>query len=341
MTADRLSHAFPDPALARVVDDAFGLVGATPLVRVNVLTEGFDAEVWVKLDHHNLGGSSKDRIGVNIVREAIAAGDLKPGDRIIDFGAGNTAIGYALAGIATGHPVTAVVGPDIAPQKVALLKLLGVDIIPGRPDVERDDPEHWAVIAQRYEDEDPSTWWARQESTSPNPAAHVLSTGPEIWHQTDGRVTHFVAALATGGTASGTGRYLKGRNPAVQVIGTAFAETPNGKGENNLARYVAGEKDLEKDWTANVDGDVLDRFEARRKADVIDFGWHVARTEGLVLGLSSVLSLRVALDAAASAPAGSVFVVFSADSGRDYLAREYDADWLRANDLGHIADRYA
>ncbi|WOF23162.1 pyridoxal-phosphate dependent enzyme [Microbacterium betulae] len=339
MTA--LPPAFPDPSLARVYGDAFELVGNTPLVRVNRIAAGLPAEVYVKLDQHNLGGSSKDRIGINIVREAIASGDLKPGDRIIDFGAGNTAIGYALAGIATGHPVTAVAAPTLSPAKASLLRLLGADIVPGRPDVPKDDPEHWGVIAARYENEDPGTWWARQESNDTNPAAHALSTGPEIWEQTDGRVTHFVAALATGGTATGTGRYLKGRNPEVTVIGTAFDDTPVGRGENNLARAVAGEDGLEEDWSPNIDVQVLDRLELREKAEIIAFGWHVARTEGLVLGPSSILSLQVALELAAQAPEGSVVVSFSADSGRDYLQREYDPAWLRENELGHVADRVA
>lgn len=336
-----LPGGFPDPARAVVAADALDLVGATPLVRVNRLAPDAPSEVWVKLDQHNLGGSSKDRIGVNIVRAAIASRQLRPGQRIVDFGAGNTAIGYALAGLATGHPVTIVATPTLSPEKARLLRLLGVDIVPGRADVPGDHPENWAAIAERYEREDPSNWWARQESTAANPAAHEASTGPEIWQQTGGRVTHWLAAVATGGTVSGTGRYLHERDRSVTVVATDWSEKV---AETNLIAHFErrpGWERLERDFAPNIDLDVIDRIETRPKAEIIDFGWHVARTEGLLLGPSSVLSLKVAVDLAHEAPPGSVIVSFSADSGRDYLSREYDAGWLRENGYAEIADRYA
>ncbi|QAY59375.1 cysteine synthase family protein [Microbacterium protaetiae] len=332
---------FPDPAAARVYDDAFGLVGNTPLVRINRVAKDAAAPVYVKLDAYNLGGSSKDRIGINIVREAIGSGELKPGQRIVDFGAGNTAIGYALAGQATGHPVTIVANPTLSPEKANLLRLLGVDIVPGRSDVPAGHPDHWAAIAERYEREDPSNWWARQESATSNPHSHALSTGPEIWAQTGGRVTHFLAAVATGGTVSGTGAHLKAQNPDVQVIATDFAEKAD---KTNARAYIErhrGFEQLERDFPANYDLDVLDRLETRTKAEVIAFGWEVARTEGLLLGTSSILSLLVALEIARTASPDDVIVSFAADSGRDYLTREYNAPWLRENGFGEIADRFA
>ncbi|WP_308492093.1 PLP-dependent cysteine synthase family protein [Microbacterium terrisoli] len=333
--------AFPDPADARVYDDAFALVGNTPLVRINRVAPDAAAAVYVKLDQFNLGGSSKDRIGINIVREAIASGQLRPGQRIVDFGAGNTAIGYALAGQATGHPVTIVANPTLSPEKANLLLLLGVDIVPGRSDVPAGHPDHWAAISERYEQEDPSNWWARQESATSNPHSHALSTGPEIWAQTGGRVTHFLAAVATGGTVSGTGAYLKSQNPDVQVIATDFAEKAD---KTNARAYIErrpGYEQLERDFPANYDLDVIDRLETRTKADVIAFGWEVARTEGLLLGTSSILSLLAALDIARDAAPDDVIVSFAADSGRDYLTREYNAGWLRENGFAAVADRFA
>lgn len=331
---------FPDAALARVYDDAYDLIGNTPLVRINRLAEGLPGTVYVKLDQYNLGGSSKDRIGVGIIRDAIASGELRPGQRIVDFGAGNTAVGYALAGLATGHPVTIVANPSLSPEKARLLRFLGVDIVQGRSDVRAPHPENWAVISERYEREDPSNWWARQESAGSNPASHADSTGPEIWAQTEGRVTHFLAAIATGGTVSGTGRHLRAQNPDVRVIATDFAE----KLENSNLRAVFGREpgweQLERDFSANIDLDVITGLEARTRAEVIEFGWQIARTEGLVLGTSSALSLLVALDIARTADPGDVIVSFAADSGRDYLSREYSADWLRENDLAGIAERF-
>jgi len=335
-----LPSGFPDPARAQVYGDALELVGNTPLVRVNRLAPESKAEIWVKLDHFNIGGSSKDRIGINIVREAIASGELKPGQRIVDFGMGNTVIGLALAGLATGHPVTLVAAPILTAEKRRLLQLLGADFIPGRGDVPRETPEHWEAVAERYEDEDPSTWWSRQGTIPYNPAAHAASTGPEIWQQTAGRVTHLIAAAMTGGTVSGTGRYLKGLKPGVEVTATLFPPIAQGTNLLSVFRREPGWEALEHDWPSNIDIGVLDAIETRPQADVIDFGWHVARTEGLVLGVSSALSLLVAVDKARDARDGDVIVVFCADSGRDYLTREYSGEWLRANDLGAIADRY-
>ncbi|MFB9620861.1 pyridoxal-phosphate dependent enzyme [Brooklawnia cerclae] len=314
-------------------------MGNTPLLRLNTVTEDLPGEVWVKLDHYNIGGSSKDRIAVNIVRQAELSGELKPGDRIIDNGAGNTALGFALAGIAGGHPVTIVANPSLAKGKADLLTFLGVEILQGRADVPFDDAENWEAIAAHHADEDPSTWWSHQSATPDNPDAHYASTGPEIWHQTQGKVSTFIAAVATGGTVSGTGRYLKEQNPGVRVVASDFVEGPNYS--TDLAEVIAGTKPLtEEKWAHNIDTTVIDSIEYRTRAEVIAFGWELARREGLVLGLTSVLSVAIALDLAAVAQPGEVIVAFSADHGRDYLAREYNAEWLRANGLAEIADRY-
>lgn len=339
--ATTLPRGFPDPELAQTYDSVLDLVGNTPLVRVNNLHDNPLATVYVKLDEFNIGGSSKDRIGVNIVRQAITDGALRPGQHIIDTGAGNTAIGYALAGNATGHSLTTIGTEKLSPEKKALLEFLGVEILRGRQDVPRTDPENWASIAERHEAEDANTWWARQESTAANPAAHVASTGPEIWNQTGGQITHFLAAIATGGTVSGTGRYLKDRNPSVNVIATEFSDGPHAK--SNLLQVFhqeSGWEDVERDFPENIDLDTIDDILLTEREQAIDFGWHVARSEGLILGLSSAVSLLQATRLAETATEPTVIVSFSADSGRDYLQREYNADWLRDNGLGRIADKY-
>ncbi|WP_156877150.1 PLP-dependent cysteine synthase family protein [Pseudoclavibacter soli] len=337
-----LPQAFPDASEAKTYAGPLGLVGNTPLVRVNRLTEGLPGEVYVKLDQYNFGGSSKDRIGINIVREAEAHGELAPGQRIIDNGRGNTVLGLAFAGIATGHPVTIVKTTYLSPEKERLLRFLGADVVPGRSDVPLSHPDNWQAVAKRHADEDPETWWSHQSDISYNPAAHYQSTGPEIWRQTEGRVTHFLAALGTGGTTKGVGTYLKERNPDVTIIGTEFAEKLNDPNFNLLPafRRDPGWEQLERNWSANTDLDVLDDIRSLPTAEVIDFGWHVARTEGLVLGITSILSLKIALDLARSAGPESVIVSFSADSGRDYLEQQYNADWLRENGYAEIADKY-
>lgn len=338
----QLPIAFPDPTRSQTYDSVLELIGNTPLVRLNRLTEGLPATVYVKLDSFNLGGSSKDRIGLNIVREAIASGELEPGGRIADTGAGNTAIGIALAGNATGHPSSSVPLPTLSPEKARLLEFLGVELLEGRPDVPRDDPEHWANVARARAASEPGGWWSHQEFNLDNPAAHIASTGPEIWHQTAGRVTHFLAQIATGGTVSGTGAFLHSQNPDVQVIATDFHGSMHSQSNlYEVAFQEPGYEQLEHDWPANIDLDVIDRFERREREEAILLGWRAAREEGLLIGLSSALSLRVALDLAATASEEDVFVVFSADSARDYVSREYHLDWLRENGYEGVADRIA
>lgn len=339
-TQPALPPAFPDPSRSQTYDSVLELIGNTPLVRLNRLTAGLPATVYVKLDSFNLGGSSKDRIGLNIVREALTSGALQAGGRITDTGAGNTAIGIALAGNATGHPSSSVPLPSLSPEKANLLAFLGVEILPGRPDVPREDPENWATVAETRAASEKHGWWSHQESNHDNPAAHIASTGPEIWHQTAGRVTHFLAQIATGGTVSGTGSYLHRQNPDIDVIATDFIGSMHS--QSNLYRVAArepGYEQLEHDWPENIDLDVIDRFERREREEAIELGWRAAREEGLLIGVSSALSLKVALDLAADAHVDDVFVVFSADSARDYVSREYNLDWLRENDYAELAAR--
>lgn len=340
-----LPAEFPDASRAQTYDSVLELIGNTPLVRLNHVTAGLPGTVYVKLDGFNLGGSSKDRIGLNIVREATAAGALHAGERIIEVGQGNTAIGLALVARLTGHPITFVERdePPVASTKTNLLRLLGAEIVPGRVDVPKDDPQHTKAIAEARERDEPDTWWSRQGSIAANPEAHLRSTGPEIWQQTAGRITHFLAAVATGGTISGTGAYLHERNPDVRVIGTAFDLPDKPVVDSALYRTFTqqpGYEELEQDWQDNVDLDVIDELQHASKAQAIDFGWRLAREEGVLVGITSALSIRLAVELAANVPEGSVIVAFSADSARDYLDAEYSLDWLREHGFSEIADRY-
>lgn len=338
-----IPEQFPDPSLSRTYESILDLIGNTPLVRVNVLARDLPASVYVKLDHFNIGGSAKDRIALNMLRQASAAGELRPGDRIIETGQGNTSIALALAGVIGAHPSTVIAKPDLSPEKLNLLRMLGAETTPGKLDVDKSDPEHAWVIAERHLAEHDGLWWPRQHSTASNPDAHYASTGPELWHQTGGRITHFLAAVATGGTVSGTGRFLREQNPGVQVIGTTF-DLPSkpwaDAALNKVFHRAPGWEDLDPDWPENIDLEQIDALQARTKEEVIDFAFHVARTEGLLLGPSSVLSLKVALELAGSAHPGDVIVVYSADHARDYTSAEYNEQWLRTNDLGHVADRW-
>lgn len=335
-----LPSEFPNPSRAQTYDSVLELIGNTPLVRLTRLTEGLPATVYVKLDGFNPGGSSKDRIALNLIREGRASGELHPGGRITDTGAGNTAIGVALTAALLGHPSSTVPLPTLSPEKAQLLAFLGVEVLPGRPDVPQDDPEHWGAVAAARAGAEPHGWWSQQEANRANPAAHFASTGPEIWHQTAGRVTHFVAQIATGGTVSGTGAYLHEQNRDIQVIASDFHGSMHSASHlYDVAARVPGWETLEQDWPENINLDVIDRFERREREDAIELGWRAARTEGLLIGLSAALSLRVALDLAAAGSADDVIVVFAADTARDYVSREYNLEWLRDNDYAELADR--
>ncbi|WP_080792502.1 PLP-dependent cysteine synthase family protein [Corynebacterium pacaense] len=325
-------------------DSILELVGNTPLVRLNRIAGDIPASIYVKLDHYNIGGSSKDRIGLRIVDGAVARGDLHPGGRIVDSGQGNTALGYALAAVNRGYRVSTVVTPAVQDNKVNLLRFLGARLLDGDYEVDQDDPRNPDNVALGEAGGQPNSWYAHQKENGDNPAAHYDTTGPELWDQTEGRITHFIAALATGGTASGTGTYLKERNSRVRVIGSLFDDSQHASGKTNLLpvfRRDPGWESLEHNWPRNINFDVIDDIVVGQRAEIIDLAWRVARTEGLVVGISTILSLKVALDIGARSSPDDVIVVFSADSGRDYLDREYNLGWLRGNGYGDIAEKYS
>src|SRR5688500_7880648 len=200
-------------------ENVLGLIGGTPLVRLNRLTQGIKATVLAKMENLNPGYSVKDRIGLAMIEAAEADGTLKPGGTIVEATSGNTGIGLALAAAVKGYRCIFVMTDKSSVEKVRYLKALGADVVVTPVSAKPGTPDHYVSTAQRIAKETPNSFYPDQYSNPSNPEAHYRTTGPEVWEQTEGKVTHFVSGIGTGGTIYGTGRYLKEKNPNIKVIG--------------------------------------------------------------------------------------------------------------------------
>src|SRR5690625_999938 len=200
-------------------ENILGTIGNTPLVKINKLAEGIEALVLAKYETFNPGNSVKDRMAIQMVEDAEAQGLIKPGGTIIEGTSGNTGMGLALAAIVKGYKMVCVLADKQSKEKIDILRAVGVEVVVCPTNVAPDDPQSYYSTARRLAQETPNAWYVNQYDNLGNTRAHYLSTGPEIWQQTDGKVTHFVVGVGTGGTISGVGKYLKEQNPNVKVWG--------------------------------------------------------------------------------------------------------------------------
>ncbi|WP_216913568.1 PLP-dependent cysteine synthase family protein [Nocardia noduli] len=322
------------PRTAGVFDSVAGVIGNTPLVRLNRVTEGIVAAVYVKLEYLNPGGSVKDRAALSMLEAAEASGELGPGGTVVEATSGNTGIGLAAVAVARGYRTIVVVPDKSSGEKIALLRAYGAEVIVtvgGRP---VGHPEHLRSVALRLAAEIPGAWFAGQYDNPANPAAHYATTGPEIWAQTGGRVTHYVAGVGTGGTITGAGEFLKEvSGGAVRVIGADPDSSVYGGGDGR-AWYVESvghylhpetEEDL---WPISYHPEVVDHIERIPDAEALPLLHRLARLEGLLLGGSSGTSIAAALRVARTLGPEDVVVVIAPDSGRSYLSKYFDDDWL-------------
>lgn len=310
------------PDLPGVTASALDLVGRTPLVRLNALTAGLRAQVLVKLEGRNPGGSAKDRPALQMVRTAEAAGDLLPGATIVESTSGNTGIGLAFVGRLTGHPVVLVHGPGMSAEKRAVALLYGAELVEADWDAGPDDPANPRMVADRIAAER-GGWRSSQYENPANPTAHYFHTGPEVWAQTGGAVTHLVAGIGTGGTITGTGRYLKeASDGAVRVVGVNPVGSTYGGGTAGagIAIEGVGTRWPEEHWPHIFDSAVPD--EVRTVADEAAFATvrRLAIEEALLLGPSSGLAIAAALDVARDLDETGVVVVIAPDGGANYLS---------------------
>jgi cysteine synthase len=326
---------------AGILSSVTDLIGNTPIVELHNLTTGLNCRVLVKLESRNPGGSSKDRIALNLIRTAEADGSLLPGATIVESSSGNTGIGLALVGRLTGHPVIIIHSAFISDEKRALLTAYGAELVEADWEAGPENPQNARAIADRIAAEIPNAWRSAQYVNEANPQAHFQTTGPEIWDQTDGTVTHFVAGIGTGGTVTGTGRFLKQVSEgSVRVIGAnPVGSTYGGDPASTIIVDGVGTRWPESNWPSIFDKSVTDDIVTIPDAVVYDTVRRLAVEESLLLGPSSGLAVAAALQVAARAHEGSVIVVIAPDGGGNYLSKAYNNNWLET--AGVNADGFA
>jgi cystathionine beta-synthase len=305
-------------------------LGNTPLVRLSNITKDIQTPVAAKLEMLNPGGSVKDRIGISMVEEAERKGWLKPGGTIVEPTSGNTGVGLAMAAAVKGYSCIFVMPDKVAPEKVALLRAYGAQVVTTPTAVERDSPESYYSVADRLTREVPNAFQPNQYFNPMNPRTHYETTGPEIWEQTGGQVTHFVAGVGTGGTISGVAKYLKERNPAIQVIGADPEGSIYTQPDNMHTYKVEGVG--EDFWPGTFDPTLVDAWSKVSDRDSFLAARRLTREEGILIGGSGGLALHAALETAREVDdPEALVVVLLPDSGRGYLSKIFNDDWMREN----------
>lgn len=302
-------------------------IGDTPLVKLNKVTEGIAATVLVKVEYFNPGGSSKDRIATRIIDDAEAQGLLKPGGTIVEPTSGNTGIGLALVAQQRGYRCIFVLPDKVGEDKRNVLLAYGAEIVVTPTAVAPESPESYYSVSDRLAREIPGAYKPNQYSNLNGPRSHYETTGPEIWRDTEGKVTHFVAGVGTGGTISGVGKYLKEQNPSIQVIGAdpEGSVYSGGTGRPYLVEGVG-----EDFWPTAYDGSVVDEIIASSDAESFEFTRRLAREEGLLVGGSSGLAVASGLKAARNLGPDDVMVILLPDGGRGYLGKVFSDKWMRS-----------
>ncbi len=319
-------------------DNVVQTIGWTPLIRLNHVTKGIRTPVYGKAEFMNPGGSVKDRIGPAIIEAAEREGRLRPGGVIVEGTSGNTGIGLAIAAAARGYRCIFTISDKMSQEKVRLLKAFGAEVIVTPAAVPPDHPDNYIQLAKRIASETPNAILADQFYNPANPEAHYRTTGPEIWEQTSGRVTHLVASPGTGGTITGAGRYLKERNSAIRVIagdpvGSILAEyASTGKKPEGAPYKVEGVGQDKIPGT--LDLDVVDEWRSVDDRTSFAMARRLTREEGLFVGGSSGLIAHVALEVAREVDDPDALVVcILCDTGERYLSKIYNDEWLRENQL--------
>ncbi|WP_322767808.1 cystathionine beta-synthase [Frankia sp. Cr1] len=310
----------------RFHDNLASAVGDTPLVRLNAVTAGIAAPVLGKLEYLNPGGSVKDRIALAMVAAAEESGQLRAGGTIVEPTSGNTGVGLAIIAATRGYRCVFTMPDKISEEKQAVLRAYGAQVLVCPTAVAPDDPRSYYSVARRVVAQTPGAWSPDQYSNPHNPAAHRATTGPEIWAATDGRITHFVAGIGTGGTISGTGRYLKEVSAGrVAVVGAdpEGSVYSGGSGRPYLVEGVG-----EDIWPTTYDKTVVDRVEAVSDRDSFLMTRELARREGILVGGSCGLAVVAALRVARELGSDGCVVVLLPDSGRGYLSKIFNDEWM-------------
>ena len=310
-------------------------IGNTPLVKLNVIVDEVDALVLSKVETFNPGNSVKDRMALKMIEDAEASGLLKPGGTIIEGTSGNTGMGLAIAANIKGYKCIFVIADKQSKEKIDILRALGAEVVVCPTHVEPDDPRSYYSVSKRLSEETPNSWYALQYDNPSNTAAHYESTGPEIWEQTDGKVTHFVVGVGTGGTISGVGKFLKEKNPDIKIwgidtYGSVFKKYHETGvfDQNEIYSYITegiGEDILPK----NVNFDIIDGFEKVTDKDGAVYTRKLAREEGIFVGNSAGSAVKGLIQLKKHFKPDDVVVVLFHDHGSRYVGKMFNDDWMR------------
>jgi cystathionine beta-synthase len=320
----------------KICDDILEAIGHTPMVRINTITRGvINGTVLAKIETFNPGNSIKDRMAVRMIDDAEKSGALKPGGTIIEGTSGNTGMGLAIAAVVKGYKCIFTTTDKQSKEKADALKAFGAEVIVCPTNVDPDDPRSYYSVSSRLQKDVPNSWKANQYDNLSNSAAHYEQTGPEIWEQTDGRITHLIVGVGTGGTISGAGRYLKEQNPDIKVwgidtYGSVFKKYKETGifDKNEIYPYITegiGEDFLPK----NVDFSVIDAFEKVTDKDAAIMTRRIAREEGIFAGNSAGSAMAGLLQLKDRFTDDDVIVVIFHDHGSRYLGKMFNDDWMR------------
>jgi cystathionine beta-synthase len=316
-------------------ENILGTIGNTPLVKLNKLTKELPCLVLAKYETFNPGNSTKDRMALKMIEDAESQGLLKEGGTIIEGTSGNTGMGLALAAIVKGYKCIFVLTDKQSKEKMDILRAVGAEVVICPTDVAPDDPKSYYSVSRRLSEEIPNSWYVNQYDNPSNAIAHFESTGPEIWNQTDGKITHFIVGVGTGGTISGVGKYLKSKNPNIKVwgidtYGSVFKKYHETGifDENEIYPYVTegiGEDILPK----NVDFNIIDGFTKVTDKDAAVFTQKLAKEEGMFLGNSAGAAIKGLLQLKNHFNENDVVVVLFHDHGSRYVGKMFNDDWMK------------
>ena len=317
-------------------ENILGTIGNTPMVKLNTIVKDIPALVLAKVETFNPGNSIKDRMALKMIEDAEKDGRLKPGGTIIEGTSGNTGMGLAIAAIMKGYKCIFTSTDKQSKEKFDALRALGAEVIVCPTDVDPEDPRSYYSVSSRLEKETPNSWKPNQYDNPSNAQAHYESTGPEIWDQTDGKITHLVVGVGTGGTISGTARFLKERNPNIQVLGIdtygsifkQYKETGS-YSKDEIYTYVTegiGEDFLPE----NVDFNLIDHFEKVTDKDAAIYTRKIAKEEGIFAGNSAGSAMAGIIQMKDRFKEGDVVVVIFHDHGTRYLGKMFNDDWMKS-----------
>ena len=311
-------------------------IGNTPLVRLNTITEEVDALVLAKMESFNPGNSVKDRMALKMIEDAEHQGLIKPGGTIVEGTSGNTGMGLALAAIVKGYQLICVSTDKQSKEKFDVLRAVGAEVVICPTNVAPDDPRSYYSTSKRIAAETPNSWYVNQYDNPSNTQAHYETTGPEIWEQTQGKITHFVVGVGTGGTISGVGKFLKEKNPKIKIwgidtYGSVFKKYHETGVFDPAEVYPYTTEGIGEDiLPENVDFSVIDQFEKVTDKDAALYTRRLARTEGIFAGNSCGAAIKGLLQLKENFTKEDVVVVLLHDSGSRYIGKIYNDEWMKS-----------